>query len=343
LTVAAPVISSRTLFKDFSGGLVYRPDDIPVGACEAVGSAMSGMDISGGAVRRMLCPLGDGLLMGYAGAFRDISSGNPGMDMFSSVGDRPTVCFVGFYVREPCPDTGFPTRDLCSRVFGWLMLDLWEDDSDGPIPESASEYGDYPLSPSDEDGYVDLAACYRRSADKGLRLITHVDPGFGSGFTVVRNVQDILDPVPAKGQRYGLMKKGRVLSCIGKDGILEYSGLHAELIRSTYRIDGKAVDILSQDLPGSERELPEECLITGRGIFGGARALKPEMFAILRDELFGICPDRNVEVLRVSADGSEGGGERWPLSCPAPGAANSMGVSRDPTNPGSPTSIYLRS
>ncbi len=315
MTVSAPVILSRTLHKDFPGFLVFRPDDIPVGAYEAAMGAMRSLDVSEGKVRRMLCNLGDGVLMGYAGAFRDICSENQGMKMFWEVGKRANICFTGVYVKDVSPDTRFPSRDLCSKLYAWSMMDTWDDDPDCATSGKASEYSEYKTkNPELEPGYVDLMECYHRTESKdGLMLLTHAEPGVAEGYTVVRNIQDLTDPVPpAKDEGFGLLKIGTSLLCFNADFLPAYEDLireHGTLAVSVYKIPGGKVRVVSKEAP-VDSEFPFDCLISGIGVFGGPKPLSLNLYGVLRDELFGIDPDPDAEVTRISTKTIDGRSDR---------------------------------
>jgi|GEM_PF-2049550 len=316
MTVAAPVILSRTLLKDFPGYLASSPDDIPDGAYEAVMGAMRSLDVSDGKVRRMLCSLGDGVLMGYAGAFRDICSENHCMEMFWDVGKRANVCFSGIYAKDISPGTRFPSRDLCSKLYAWSMMDRWEDDSEHPITLDSSEYSDYETAvPTWEKGYVDLMECYRATGCKdGLRLITHADPDLVKGFTLVRNIQDVTDPVPtARNEGFGLLKIGTGLFCVDGEFLPAYERLirrHGPLAVSVYRIPGGKVRVVSKEDPAAGNSLPFDCLISGIGLLGKPKPLPLDMYGVLRDDLFGIDPDAEAEVSRISTTFPDGRSER---------------------------------
>ncbi len=312
MTIAAPVVMSRTLYKDFSKDLVHRPDDLPDGVYDAVSSALRSTDLSKGTVNRLLCSFGECVIMGYAGTFSSISEGTVGMDMFDYVGARPNVCFVGFCVKDIESDTRFPSRKLCSRMYGWLMLNLWEDDSEGQIPSIISDYSEYDPGALNEPDYIDLMECYHHSEDgQSLMLMTNSCPRNESGYREVRNIQDITDPIPGrKGQKVGFLKSGRNLICIGKEELL----LHENSIRSgrplmisIYKVPDGKIRVISSSIPDAKDELPQDCLITGAGPFGSFKPLPLNLFAVLRDDLFGIVPDDGVRVLRKKVKEFKGG------------------------------------
>jgi len=312
MTIAAPIVMSRTLYKDFSGRFVHHPEDLPEDVFDAVSSVLSGIDISKGAVSSVLCSYGDCVVAGYAGAFGDISEGMVGMDMFEKVGARQNLCFAGFCIREIDSETRFPSRGICSKMYGWLMLDLWEDDSEGPIPSIISDYRDYDSGIQDEDGYIDLMECYHHTENnKRLMLITNSSPKDGQGFTEVRNIQDIIDPIPErKGQKVGFLKSDRVLTCIDGEELAIYEkdiSDEGPSMVSIYKVPGGKIRVISASIPDADDELPQECLITGAGPFGSRKPLPVSIFATLRDDVFGIVPNDNVKVIRKKVKRFKGG------------------------------------